>query len=401
VTDALLHPFAPPSKPEADYIRLVRASGSTLYDDRGRSFIDGMAGLWYCQVGHGRPEMIDAITSQLDALDAYHLFDPFTNGPAVDAAEAIRSRSPHPDGRVFFTCGGSEAVDTALKLARLVGRMRGDSERQIIVRRTTGYHGTNFGGTSAQGIAANREGWGDLVPHFVEVPQHDIEAAGRVFAEHGERIAAVITEPVQGAGGVHPPVEGYLPELRRLCSEHGSLLIFDEVITGFGRTGNWFAADTFGVTPDLMTFAKGVTSGYLPFGGVILSSEVAAVLDEPEFFLRTGYTYSGHPVAAAAAVRNIELIEEEGLCERAEHIGERLGGALAALDADGSVESHRGIAGVWAVELGRDAIPVRDAVLEHGVVIRPLGQALVFCPPLVVTDDELDQITDALDAALR
>ena len=401
MTDALLHPFSPPGMPEGDFVEIVRGEGSLVFDSNGREYVDGMANLWLCQVGHGRTEIIDAVTAQMHQMEAYNTFAPFTNGPAARVAEMIAERSPHPDGRVFLGCSGSEAVDTALKIARQVQQRRGQEGRQVIVKRTNGYHGTNFGGTSAQGIAPNREGWGDLVPHFVEVPHDDLEAAASIFADHGDRIAAVLTEPVQGAGGVFPPVDGYLEGLRRLCDDNGALLIFDEVICGFGRIGEWFGAQAFGVTPDLITFAKGVTSGYLPLSGVILSRHVCEELEEPGFLLRTGYTYSGHQASCAAGIANLELMTNEGLDTRANHVGDRLQEGLRALEADGLIESWRGMGAVYAAELGRDSIPVRNEILANGVIVRPIGTCLAICPPLVITDDEVGRIIDATEAALR
>ena len=399
MADAFLHPFARPARPEASFVEVVRAEGSSLWDADGRRYVDGLANLWNCHVGHGRREIVDAVAHQLATLDCYNTFEPFTNRPAVAAAEAIRSRSPHPDGRVFLGCSGSDAVDTALKLVRAVHQRRGDADRQVVLTRTRGYHGTNAGGTSLQGLEPNRVGWGDLVPHVRELPADDLEAAARAFADHGDRIAAVIAEPVQGAGGVHPPAEGYLPGLRRLCDDHGALLVLDEVITGFGRTGRWFAADTYGVRPDLLTFAKGVTSGYQPLSGVLLSAEVAAVLEADEdWMLRTGYTYSGHPAACAAAVANLDLLDSEGLVERAVHVGDRLGPALRSMVDDGLVDACRGVGAIWAVDLGEDALPVRDRLLEAGVVLRPIGQTLAVCPPLSIPDEDLDAIVDALAA---
>ena len=401
MTDALLHPFSPPGMPEGDFVEIVRGEGSLVFDSNGREYVDGMANLWLCQVGHGRTEIIDAVTAQMHQMEAYNTFAPFTNGPAARVAEMIAERAPHPDGRVFLGCSGSEAVDTALKIARQVQQRRGQDGRQVIVKRTNGYHGTNFGGTSAQGIAPNREGWGDLAPHFVEVPHDDLEAAASVFADHGDRIAAVLTEPVQGAGGVFPPVDGYLEGLRRLCDDNGALLIFDEVICGFGRIGEWFGAQAFGVTPDLITFAKGVTSGYLPLSGVILSRHVCEELEEPGFLLRTGYTYSGHQASCAAGIANLELMTSEGLDTRANHVGDRLQEGLRALEADGLIESWRGMGAVYAAELGRDSIPVRNEILANGVIVRPIGTCLAICPPLVITDDEVGRIIDATEAALR
>mgnify|MGYP001959245518 FL=1 len=401
MTDVLLHPFSPPAMPEGDFIDIVRGEGSLVFDSDGREYVDAMANLWLCQVGHGRTEIIDAVTAQMRQIEAYNTFAPFTNGPASRVAEMIAERSPHPDGRVFLGCSGSEAVDTALKIARLVQQRRGQEGRQVIVKRTNGYHGTNFGGTSAQGIAPNREGWGDLVPHFLEVPHDDLEAAASLFAEHGDRIAAVLTEPLQGAGGVFPPADGYLEGLRRLCDDNGALLIFDEVICGFGRTGHWFGAQAFGVTPDLMTFAKGVTSGYLPLSGVILSRRVSEELEEPGFLLRTGYTYSGHQASCAAGVANLDIMEREGLDQRANHVGERIQEGLRALQADGLIESWRGMGAVYAAELGRDSIPVRNEILATGVIVRPIGTCLAICPPLVITDDEVGRVIDTMAAALR
>jgi adenosylmethionine-8-amino-7-oxononanoate aminotransferase len=387
--------------PEGDFIEIVRGEGSLVFDSDGREYVDAMANLWLCQVGHGRTEIIDAVTAQMRQIEAYNTFAPFTNGPASRVAEMIAERSPHPDGRVFLGCSGSEAVDTALKIARQVQQRRGHTGRQVIVKRTNGYHGTNFGGTSAQGIAPNREGWGDLVPHFVEVPHDDLEAAASVFADQGDSIAAVLTEPLQGAGGVFPPADGYLEGLRRLCDDNGALLIFDEVICGFGRTGEWFGAQTFGVTPDLITFAKGVTSGYLPLSGVILSRAVCEELEEPGFLLRTGYTYSGHQASCAAGIANLEIMEREGLDQRANHVGERFQEGLRALQADGLIESWRGMGAVYAAELGRDSIPVRNEILANGVIVRPIGTCLAICPPLVITDDEVGRVIDTMAAALR
>ncbi len=389
-----LHGFAPPA---ADgFITIVRAEGCTLWDEQGKRYLDAMASLWYCQAGHGRAEIIDAVADQMRLLDAYQTFAPFTNQPAEELASLVAERSPHPDGRVFFGGSGSEAVDSALKIARAVHQLRGEPDRQVIIRRTDAYHGTNFGGTSAQGIAANREGWGDLAPHFIEVPRDDIEAVSTAMAAHDGRVAAVITEPLQGAGGVYPPSDGYLQGLRRLCDQHGALLITDEVICGFGRIGSWFGAQHYGVTPDLMTFAKGVTSGYQPVGGVICSRAVCDVLEQPGYTLRTGYTYAGHPACMAAGVANLALMEKEQLVQRVPHLAEKLTEGLAALQADGIIQSYRGAGAVYAAELGYDAAAARMRLLEAGVVLRPVGTGLAICPPLIITDHEIGILFDTM-----
>ena len=373
-----------------------------VWDDHGNSYIDAMASLWYCQVGHGRNEIIDAVSAQMNQLEAYNTFAPFTNEPAEAISEAVAELSPLPDGRVFLCCSGSEAVDSALKIVRLWHRLRGESHRQVVIKRTNGYHGTNFGGTSAQGIAGNREGWGDLVPHFVEVAHDDLEEAAVAFAANAGRVAAVITEPIQGAGGVWPPPEGYMAGLRRLCDDNGALLISDEVICGFGRTGEWFGAQYYEYRPDLMTFAKAVTSGYLPLAGVILSRQICEAMEtEPGFILKTGYTYSGHPTPCAAGVANLRVIKEEDLLSRVPAIGTQLETGLRAMHEDGLMEGYRGAGAVWAAELGRDAIGVRDRLMDKGVITRAIGTALAICPPLVISESEITQVIDGLAAVLQ
>ena len=396
-----LHPFAKPSREQ--FITIARGKGALLWDADGHELIDGMASLWYCAIGHGRQEMADAIAAQAGTLAAYSCFDPFTNAPADELAEKLRTIAPMPEARVFFTSSGSEAVDSAMKLARVAQIQSGHPERMLIISRTRGYHGVAYGGTSAQGIAPNREGFGPLLPDVVQVPADDLEALATLMAERGNEVAAVIAEPIQGAGGVFPPTEGYLAGLRRLCDQHGAFLIFDEVITGYGRLGTWFAAHHYGVRPDLVTFAKAITSGYIPLGGVFVGPAVRAGLEaDPDFFLRHGFTYSGHPTACAAALKNLEIIEREGLLERAVHVGARLGTGLSALAADGIVASARGEVAVWAVahHPGVDPTAVRDRMLAAGVITRAVGtDTNTFCPPLVITDEQIDRIVDALAAA--
>ena len=257
-----LHPFA---KPAADqFITIVRGEGAAVFDDTGKRYVDGLASLWYCNVGHGRAEIADAVDAQLRVLENYNTFDIFTNGPAEEAAALISALSPIPEGRVFFTCSGSEAVDTALKLARMTFTRRGEPERQVLVGRTLSYHGVNYGGLSVQGLPLNQEGWGPLLDSVEQIAHDDLSTAERLFEQRGGEIAAVIAEPVVGAGGVYPASVEYLRGLRKLCDEAGALLIFDEVITGFGRLGSWFASEYYGVVPDMITFAKAVTSGYQP-----------------------------------------------------------------------------------------------------------------------------------------
>jgi putrescine aminotransferase len=400
---AFLHPFAPPTK--RSFVDIVRGAGALLWDRDGKEYVDAMASLWYCAAGHGRRDIAAAVDTQLATLAAYSCFDPFTNPSADALAERLVDLSPLPDARVFLCDSGSEAVDTAMKLARLTHRLAGHPERTVIISRERGYHGTNLGGTSAQGIAPNREGWGPLVPDVVQVPGDDQEALARLMAERGGEVAAVVAEPVQGAGGVYPPSEGYLRELRRLCDHHGALLVFDEVITAFGRLGAWFGADHYEVVPDMITFAKAVTSGYVPLGGVLVGPVVRAALEsDPAFVLRHGYTYSGHSGACAAALANIDVLEGEGLLEQATRLGGRLEAGLRALAGDGSVAGVRGAVAVWAVALveGQQSPAVRDRLLDHGVITRAIPpDTITFCPPLVTTDEQIDRIIDAVAVVTR
>ena len=404
MTSALLHPF---SKPSSDNFRtLVRSEGVRVWDDEGNEYIDGLGSLWYCQVGHNRAELVQAITNQLQTLSSYHTFAPMGSQISDQAAERIRSVSPFPDGRVFLCSSGSESVDSAIKIMRKVAILRGEPERQIILRRGRGYHGVNVGGTTLQGIPANREGWGDLLPKVLEIDPTNIESAASIFKEHGQNIAGVVTEAVQGAGGVFPPPDGFLEGLRRLCDDNGSLLVFDEVITGFGRTGNWFASDTYNVKPDLITFAKGVTSGYQPMGGVLVSRTVCDLFEQdPDFIFMHGYTYSGHPAACAAAIANIDLIEKEGLVERAKHIGKRISQGLDALKSDGLLSEVRGVGAIWAGQIEgattEQGLAVRDKMTEKGVICRAINGALAFCPPLIIEDQDIDHMIDIAEQAIN
>jgi adenosylmethionine-8-amino-7-oxononanoate aminotransferase len=402
VVDSFLHPFAKPARPA--FVPVVRGEGALLWTADGTELIDAMASLWYCNIGHGRGEIADAVAAQMRTLEAYSCFEPFSNPPADELASRLVELSPIPSSRVFLCGSGSEAVDTSIKLARLAQGLSGQPQRTVVISRQRGYHGTNLGGTSAQGIELNRQGWGPLVPDIVQVPADDVEALSVLMAGRGGEIAAVLVEPIQGAGGVFPPPPGYLAEARALCDRHGALLIFDEVITGFGRLGTWFAAEAFDVVPDMITFAKAVTSGYQQVGGVIVGPRVRQPLESDEsFILRHGYTYSGHATACAAALRNLDVLDDEALLARAEPLGKRLAAGLQSLAADGAIDHVRGAGAVWAAGLrtDQDAVAVRDAMLAGGVVTRAIGtDTCTFCPPLVTTDEQIDRIIDTLATAV-
>ncbi|MGE3588935.1 MAG: aspartate aminotransferase family protein [Ilumatobacteraceae bacterium] len=398
---AFLHPFAKPTR--ESFVRIVRGEGAVLWDADGNELIDGMASLWYCAIGHGRQEMADAIGAQAATLAAYSCFDPFTNEPADRLADELHAIAPTGGGRVFFCCSGSESIDTAMKLARIAHVQAGQPQRKLIISRTRGYHGVAYGGTSAQGIAPNRQDFGPFVADVVQVPSDDVEALATLMAECSDTVAAVLTEPVQGAGGIYPPGEQYLAQLRKLCDQHGAYLIFDEVITGYGRLGSWFAAQHFGVRPDFVTFAKAITSGYQPLGGLFVGPAPQAALEsDPDFFLRHGFTYSGHPTACAAGLTNLAIMRREGLVERATHVGQRLASGLQALAADGVIDHARGEGAMWAAGLHahQNAVTIRDDMLATGVITRAINtDTLTFCPPLVITDDQIDRIVDTLATA--
>ncbi len=399
--NAFLHPFAKPTKD--NFIKLVRGQGALVWDDKGNELVDGMASLWCCTIGHGRKEIADAVAKQIETLEAYSTFDPFTSEPVEQLAAKLVSISPMPDSRVFFCGSGSEAVDTAMKLARLAHVQAGHPERTLIISRMRGYHGTNYGGTSAQGLPLNKIGYGPLVPDVEQIASDDLEALSVLMAQRGNTVAAILVEPLQGAGGVFPPPPDYLKGLRKLCDQHGAYLIFDEVITGFARLGTWFAANFYDVNPDLMCFAKGVTSGYQPLGGVIVGNAVRQPLEaDADFFLRHGYTYSGHASACTAALVNLEIIEREGLRERAKYIGKRIGDALTALAQDGVIDHARGNGAVWAAGLhaSQNSVKIRDRMLELGAITRAINaDTNTFCPPLVITDAQLDKLLDAFAQA--
>ena len=396
MTGPLLHAFAKPTK--TDFINIVRGSGSLLWDDKGREYIDAIGSLWYCQIGHGRKEIADAVAAQISTLETYSTFDPFTNELADRLAAKLISLSPLPESRVFLCGSGSESIDTAMKIARVAQGQAGHPERTIIISRMRGYHGTNYGGTSAQGLPLNKVGFGQLLPEVVQIDSDNIEELATFMKDNASRVAAVLMEPLQGAGGVWPPQPGYLEAARKLCDQHGAYLIFDEVITGFGRLGTWFGAQYFNVTPDLLCFAKGVTSGYQPLGGVFVGRAVVAALEvDPDFFLRHGYTYSGHSAVCAAALKNIEIIEREGLVERAKHVGARLSEGLKSLAQDGIIDHVRGAGAIWAAGLKSDqsCLTIRDKMIEKGVIVRSINaDTNAFCPPLVITDAEIDKVLD-------
>jgi len=403
---SVLHPFAVPAKPAEEFLEIVRGEGCRVWDADGRAYLDGTASLWYCAAGHGRREIADAVAAQMGVLEAFHTFARFTNAPEDQLAELLLSLEPIPAARIFFTCGGSEAIDSALKLARAGHKAAGDGGRTVVLSRHYAYHGVMLGGTSAGGLPANRDPFGTLLPDFFQVERDSVDAMRAAVAYHGhERIAAIVVEPVIGAGGVFPPPDGYLQGLREVCDESGALLIFDEVITGFGRLGAWFASRHYGVTPDMMTFAKAITSGYLPLGGVIVGPKLCGWLEaDPGYLLAHGGTYGGHPTCCAAGIANLELMRDEDLPARAAAAGRRLRAGLDGLIGRPGVAEVRGEGLMQAIGLEPPvaAGAVSEALLARGVIGRalPYANSLAFSPPLTISDEEIDELVSASAAVL-
>ncbi|MEX7471412.1 aspartate aminotransferase family protein [Mycobacterium adipatum] len=389
---------------------IERGEGSYIWTSEGQRLFDGTAGLWHANVGHGRAELAEAAADQMRRLETYHIFGRFVNDQALVLAERLAAMSPIPDPKIILNSGGSDAIDVACKLARRHWQREGRSTKTTILSREFAYHGLHGFGTSIAGLDFNREGYGtvSLIPETARVPLHNFDATAAIIAELGaENIAALVTEPIQGTGGLNPPQGEYLTRLAALCRENDILLILDEVITGFGRAGSMFAAERFGVTPDLVTFAKGVTSGYAPLGGVFVSPRIwqPFYLDDAATpIFRHGATYAGHATAAAVALGNLDILEREGLVERVKELEARLNDGLATVAARRSSIAEVRVAGFMAgIALvdDLDAVAVSDELIDTGFVVRPLrGNTLQLSPPFITTDDELAALVGAIDDTL-
>lgn len=387
-----------------------RGEGSYIYTTDGRRLFDGTAGLWHANIGHSHPALASAAHTQMRKLETYHAFGRFTNDKALNLAERLAGISPIKNPKVILNSGGSDAIDVACKLARRHWQRAARPTKTIILSRQYGYHGLHAFGTSIAGLDFNREGYGSdsLVPETHRVPLHDIDALAGAIAELGaENIAAIVTEPIQGTGGVNPPIPGYLEGLQRLCLENDILFILDEVITGFGRTGAMFAAERFGLKPDLITFAKGVTSGYAPLGGVL----VAPALWQPFYVddaatpsFRHGVTYAGHATACAVALANLDVLEADNLIPRVADLEQLLRGHLKQLAAQRPSVTDVRVAGFLGGVTVREDIAVEhvaDELINLGFIARPLrGNTLQLSPPFITTDDELAEMVAAIGHVL-
>jgi putrescine---pyruvate transaminase len=411
---AMWNPFASMGAIAGHAITIVRGEGSTVYDDAGRAYLDAIGSLWYCNVGHGRSELADVAAAQMRELACYQAFEIFSSKPAEALAERVAALAPMTNAKVFFTPGGgSDAIDTAAKLTRAYWRAVGQPGRQVIVARSHAYHGMNAYGTSLGGIPLNSDPFGELVPLVEHVPWDDASALAKIIEQVGaDRIGAFFCEPVIGAGGVYFPPEGYLTEVQQICRDNDVLFVADEVITGFGRTGEWFGSVRYGIEPDMMVVAKGLTSGYLPLGAVVVGPRVSEPFwraGSSEIF-RHGYTYSAHPAACAVGLANIDIMEREQLVQRVRELEPALAAALAPLarhELVGQVRTGAGLLGAIEIsQAARDADPgigprVVAAARRRGVITRLLrGAALQISPPFVISAAELHQITEVLTAAL-
>jgi putrescine aminotransferase len=394
---SLWHPFADMAAVRGHELVIERGEGVWLWDADGRRYVDASASLWYCNVGHGRAEIAEAVATQMGQLEAWSIFGDAATPPALELAERLAALSSLEGAKVFLTTGGGDAIDTAAKLARLYWQVLGRPGRLHIVSRTSAYHGTMAFGTSLGGIEANRTGYGPLVPNTSQVQWDSPEA----LADELERV---------GPGGVLPPPPGYVERVAAICRDAGVLLVCDSVICGFGRLGTWLGFERFGVEPDLVTFAKGVTSGYLPLGGVVVSGRVAEPFwSEPGRVVRHGQTYAGHAAVCSAALANLDILEREGLIARGRELEQVALDVLLPLADHPLVGEVRGGTGLLVgiafdgAALAEDAgLPGKAyrAIREHGVLIRSLGDSLAVSPPLTISTAELELIRDGVHAGL-
>ncbi len=389
------------------------ARGAVITDVDGNDYIDGTCGLWQCLVGHGRAELADVAAEQMRRLEFYASFWDLSNEPAIELAERLAALAPAGIEHVFYTNGGSEGVETAIKTARLAWHASGEPDRTVILSRSMAYHGVGYGSLSATGIPPLREGFGPLAEGFVHLtapyPLRVPDCTETCVAELEEtiarvgaqRIAAMIGEPVLGVAGMIPPPDDYWPRIAAVLARHGILLILDEIVTAYGRTGTWFAAERWGGVPaDMIVTAKGLTSGYVPMGAVLIGDRVMGMLDGTR--LAHGFTYNGHPTGAAVALRNLDIIEREGLLGRAVEQGERLLSALRAAEGLPAVAEVRGVGLMAGVELHApaDGAELAARIRRRGAIVRATGQKLVLSPPLVIEPEQVDRLAEIICSEL-
>jgi adenosylmethionine-8-amino-7-oxononanoate aminotransferase len=402
----LLHPQHYDSD-HKDAIVIDRGEGAVIWDVDGRRYLDGLSCLWNVNVGHGRRELAAAAATQMERLAFMNAYVGLTNQPAIELAARLANLAPGDLNTVFFTTGGAESNETAFKTARFYWSLRGKPEKIKILSRLNGYHGVTMGAMAATGLPVFWQHFGPLPPGFGQVESMSSRALEeRILQEGPETVAAFIAEPVQGAGGVYPPPPDYFHQVRAICEKYDVLLIADEVITGFGRTGTYWGVQHWNVVPDMLAFAKGVTSGYQPLGGVIISDQIREVLRSagPDAKWMHAYTYSAHATCCAVGLRNLDIIDDERLVERAATSGTRLLEGLSPLLDRQDVKEVRGLGMMAAVEFnaGQNAgVQVLAECRRRGLITRNRGDILVLAPPLVTTDAELDEIVGILRTSVE
>ena len=409
----LWHPFADMSAVDGHELVIVAGEGARLRAADGREFLDATAALWFNNVGYGRTEIADAADAQMRTLAAYSNFGPFATGPTIALADRLSALSPQEDCKVFFTSGGSDAVDTAVKMVRRYWDLMGAPERTWIITRDRAYHGMHMAGTSLAGIAANKTGHGNLDTRVAHVAWDSAdELAATIDAIGAENVAAFFCEPVIGSGGVYPPLAGYLDAVRAVCRERGVLFVADEVITAYGRVAAMTASQRWHLDPDLILTAKGLTSGYLPMGAVLVAGRIAEPFWQPSAGMwRHGYTYSGHAAAAAVAMANLDIIEGEGLIERVDGLQPEMTRVFGPLARHAHVAEVRSGVGLLVAVQIRPELLAQDpgygtrlvlALRERGVLTRMLADGSIqVSPPFVISEADLVAIADAIDGALR
>ena len=406
---ALWHGFASMGAVQRDGEFVVsRGEGAWIWDTAGRRYLDATAGLWFTNVGHGRTEIADAVAAQIGRIAAYSTFGDYAVDTTVALADRLAAMAPVPESKIFFTSGGSDSVDTAVKLARRYWAEVGRPTKSMIIGREKAYHGMHVAGTALAGIPVNHEGYGELMPDVRTVDWNSGKALLEVIETFGAgRIAAFFCEPVIGAGGVYPPPDGYLDEVRQICRDNDILFVVDEVITGFGRIGgDWFASTKFGLEPDIMTTAKGLTSGYVPMGAVFVAPRVAEPFFDPStgVWWRHGYTYGGHAAAAAAAMANLDIIEREDLLAASARLETTLHDKLAGIaDHPAVAEVRSGTGAIAAVQLvdASAALGLAKDLRAQGVATRAVGAGgIQISPAFVITDEQVDELVAGIRAAL-
>jgi adenosylmethionine-8-amino-7-oxononanoate aminotransferase len=387
-------------------IVIARGEGAYVWDESGHRMLDAPAALWYCNVGHGRAEIADAAAAQMRKLAAYSSFQEYATRPALELAERLGAMVPVDNPKIFLTSGGGDAVDATAKLIRRYWSAIGRPEKSLLVTRSSSYHGLHGHGTSIVGIEIHKEGLPHLDPGTIRIPTNDAAALEALIAERGDEIAAVFCEPIVGSGGIIPPAPGYLERVQELCRANDIIFVADEVITGFGRAGAMFASERFGLRPDVMIMAKGMTSGYLPMGATVIGERVWAPFweDGSDLVFRHGLTYSGHATVCAAAHANLDIIEREGLVDRVRRLETVLHDALQPLAAHPLVKEVRsGVGLLAAVELHDYATAQRvcGPITERGVLMRLItGPNLHISPPFVLDESDIALIASTIREVL-